>query len=138
MMPRQAGFSYVELLIATLLLVSALVPMMEALGPGLQGARVHADRAEAHFFLAGKLEATLAESFDDLDAAAIAAGSATTPTGYSDLAADVPHEVFIWRWDADNADADDDPLTGGEDDLLWLRVAATDGTLDLQTLVSRY
>ncbi len=59
-------------------------------------------------------------------------------TTYSDLAASVPHEVFVWRWDVDNADADDDPFTGGEDDILWVRVATVDGLTELQTLISRY
>ncbi len=134
----QRGFSYVEVLVATVLIAVALVPMVEALGPGLQGSRVHQDRAEVNFALQGKLEGVLAEAFADLDAAATAAGDFKVATSYSDLAAGVPHEVFIWRWDADNADADDDPFTGGEDDILWVRVATADGLTELQTLVSRY
>ncbi len=135
---REAGLSYIEVLVATLLIAVALVPMMEALGPGLQGSQIHRNRAEVNFALSGKLETVLAESFDDLDAAATAAGSYKIATGYSDLAAAVPHEVFIWRYDVDNADGDGDVFTGGEDDILWLRVATADGLTDLQTLVSRY
>ena len=138
MSAHQAGFSYLEVMVATLLITIALVPMMESLQPGLQGAQIHQDKTEVNFVLGGKLEQVLAESFDDLDAAAAAAGSPTTPTGYSDAGASVPHEVFIWRWDVDNADADDDEFTGGEDDILWLRVATADGLIDLQTLISRY
>lgn len=135
---RQVGLSYVEVLVATLLIAVALVPMMEALGPGLQGAQVHRDRAEVHFVLAGKLEAVLAEPFGDLDAAATAAGDYKLPTSYSDAAAAVPHEVFIWRYDVDDADGDNNEFTGGEDDILWIRVATTDSAIDLQTLLSRY
>ena len=135
---REAGLGYIEVLVATLLIAVALVPMMEALGPGLQGAQIHRDRAEINFVLTGKLEQVLAESFADLDAAASKAGDFKIPTVYSDTGASVPHEVFIWRWDADNADADDDGLTGGEDDLLWVRVATTDGLTEMQTLISRY
>ena len=65
-------------------------------------------------------------------------GDFNVATSYSDLAATVPHEVFIWRYDVDNADNDDDVFTGGEDDILWLRVATVDGLTDLQTLISRY
>lgn len=135
---RQTGLSYIEVMVATLLIAVALVPMMEALGPGLQGAQIHRDRAETNFVLQGKLEQVLAEAFDDLDAAASKAGDYKIPTVYSDTGASVPHEVFIWRWDVDNADADDDGLTGGEDDILWVRVATTDGLTELQTLISRY
>ena len=138
MIGRQSGLSYIEVLIATLLIVIALVPMMNALQPGLQGAQIHSDLAETNFVLSGKLEQVLAEPFVDLDAAATTAGAHTAPTSYSDAGANVPHEVFIWRYDVDNADADNDEFTGGEDDILWIRVATTDGLVDLQTLISRY
>ncbi len=138
MSARQSGLSYIEVLVATVLVALALVPMIEALGPGLRGSDIHRDRAEVNFVLQGKLEQVLAESFDDLDAAASKAGDFKVATTYSDLAADVPHEVFIWRWDVDNADADDDPFTDGEDDILWIRVATVDELTELQTLISRY
>ncbi|MDJ0776559.1 MAG: hypothetical protein QNJ85_01770 [Gammaproteobacteria bacterium] len=138
MKSHESGLSYIEVLVATLLIAVALVPMMEALGPGLQGSRIHSDRAEVNFMLQGKLEQVLAESFDDLDDAAMAAGDFTVATTYSDMAASVPHAVFIWRWDVDNADADDDSFTGGEDDILWVRVATVNGLAELQTLISRY
>jgi hypothetical protein len=133
---REAGFSYMEVLIAAALIAMALVPMLDALQPGLQGAQIHADRAAIHFTVRGKLEEVIAQGFADLDAEALAAGSPTTPTAYSDTAADVPHEVFIARWDADNADADDDGLTGGDEGLLWVRVATSDGAVALHTLVT--
>ncbi len=134
----ESGFSYIEVIVATLLITVALVPMMEALGPGLQGSQIHRDRAEINFVLGGKLEQVLTEAFDDLDAAATAAGDYKIATAYSDLGAAVPHEVFIWRYDVDDADGDGDVFTGGEDDILWLRVATADGSRDLQTLLSRY
>jgi len=135
---RAAGLSYIEVIVATLLLAVALVPMMEALAPGVQGSQIHRDRAEINFALAGKLETVLTQPFDDLDAEATAAGDYKTATSYSDVAATVPHQVFIWRYDVDDADGDGDVFTGGEDDILWLRVATTDGLIDLQTLISRY
>jgi hypothetical protein len=132
------GLSYIEVMVATVLLAVALVPMLDALQPGLQGSQVHRDQAAVHFTLRGKLEEVLAEPFGSLDAEAAVAGDATTPTSYSDAGAEVPHNVFLARWDADNLDGDDDGLTGGEDDLLWVRVATPDGLTELQTLVSRY
>ena len=137
-MRRMAGLSYVEVLVATVLVAVALVPMLDALQPGIQGAGIHRNQAEVQFALRGAMEAVLAERFDDLDAEATAAGAPTTATVYSDVAAVVPHEVFIWRWDVDNADADDDGFTGVEDDILWIRVATQDGLTELTTLLSRY
>lgn len=135
---RQRGISYIEVLVATLLIAVALVPMMEALGPGLQGAQIHRDQAAVHYALSGKLEEVLAQSFDDLDAAAAAAGDYKIPTAYSDTGAAVPHEVFIWRYDVDDSDGDGNVFTGGEDDILWVRVATVGSPTDLQTLISRY
>ncbi len=135
---RQAGLSYVEVLVATLLIAIALVPMLESLQPGLQGSEIQQQQSRVHFALRGKLETVLAEPFASLDAAATAAGSHSAASSYSDLAAAVPHEVFIWRYDVDNADNDDDPYTGGEADLLWLSIASEDGTFRIQTLLSPY
>ena len=125
MSARNSGFSYLEVLIATLLIAVALVPMMDALRPGIHGSMLHKQRAEMHYALAGKMESLLAEPFADLDAAATAAGSENSPTSYSDPGAEIPYQVFIWRYDADNADADDDPFTGVETDLLWIKVAVS-------------
>ena len=50
----------------------------------------------------------------------------------------MPYEVFIWRYDLDNADADGDPFTGGEPDMLWLQIASADGSFTIETLRSFY
>ncbi len=135
---RMAGLSYVEVLVATLLIAVALVPMLDALQPGIQGSVIHRNQAEVQFVLRGAMERVLAEPFDVLDEEATNAGSPVAATVYSDLGAPVPHEVFIWRWDVDNADGDDVGLTGGEDDILWISVATQDGRTGLTTLLSRY
>ena len=134
----QSGLSYIEVMVATLLIAVALVPMMEALGPGIQAAALHRQQAEVHYVLAGKLETVLAEPFADLDAAATAAGAYTAATTYSDLVAVVPHQVFIWRYDADDADADSNVFTGGEEDLLWVQVQTQAGNHRFETLLSQY
>ena len=133
-----AGLSYVEVLVAVLLMSVALVPMMNAFTPSIQGVDLHSEKLESHYALAGVLETVLAESFFDLDEAADEAGAYTTATRYSDSSASIPYEVFIWRYDADNLDRDDNPFTGGEDDLLWIKVSSADGQYSLQTLRSRY
>ncbi len=135
---QNTGLSYIEVLVATLLITITLVPALDALRPGIQGSDLHQSLTEIHYSLSGKMEQLLAEPFDNLDAAATAAGAHTNDTSYSDIGADVPHRVFIWHYDVDDADADSDPFSGGEDDLLWVRVAEANGSQSLQTLVSRY
>ena len=138
-----AGFAYIEVLIATLLIVVTLLPAIQALYPAVAGAGIHGSRVEDHYLLSGRLEELLAESFTDLDDAATAAGSETTPTSYSDVVTarggrQVALNVFLSRYDSDNADSDNDPFTGTEDDLLWLRVEIANTTDGLESLLSVY
>ena len=46
MMNRQSGFSYMELLVATLLIVIMLVPALEAMQSGIQGSGIHTQLAQ--------------------------------------------------------------------------------------------
>ena len=135
---RQRGISYLEVLIATVIIAISLVPALDALKPGIDGAVLHQDRAQITFVLQGKLEQVLAEPFTQLRDAAQIAGSETNKTSYSDTASVVPHAVFIWPYDVDNADGDKNVFTGGEDDLLWIRVAVANGSQSLETLITPY
>ena len=134
------GFSYVEVLIAVVLIVVALVPAMEALQPGIAGSGIHEIIAEDHYQLAGKLEQVLVEPFGQLNSAAKAAGSRTTPTSYQDVftyadGRQITRNVFLARYDGDNADTDNDPFTGTDDGLLWVRVAIAGTGIALESLV---
>ena len=135
---RSAGFSYVEVLIATTLVALALAPAIDALISGIQGAGIHASMTEEHYHLVGRLEEVLAEPFDDLDAEALAVGNPAVATTYSD-AGGTPRRrlVFLARYDGDDADADGDPFTGGDDGLLWVRVDLENTGRTLETLASR-
>ena len=134
----QNGVSYVELLVATILIAIALVPMMNSLQAGLQGTSLFQKKSQAHHVLIGNLEQVLAEPFNDLDSAATAAGTYTSPTTYSDLAASIPFNVFIWRYDVNNADSDNNEFTGGEEDLLWVKVSLVDSGQSIETLISKF
>lgn len=138
-----AGFAYIEVLIATLLIVVTLLPALQALYPAVAGAGIHGSRVEDHYQLVGRLEELLAEPFADLDAAATAAGNETTPTTYSDTIThpdgrQITRNVFLSRYDGDNADSDNNPFTGTEDDLLWIRVEIADTADGLESLLSVY
>ena len=140
---HMAGFSYVEVLIAVVLIVVTLVPAMDALLPGVAGSGIHESLAEDHYQLTGRLEQVLVEPYGQLNSAAVAAGSPTTPTTYSDLftypnGRQISRNVFIARYDADNADADDDPFTGTDDGLLWVRIAIAGTGSSIESLVSEY
>jgi len=140
---KMTGFSYVEVLIAVVLIALTLVPAMEALQPGIAGAGIHEMLAEDHYRLAGRLEQVLVEPFDELEAAATAAGNRTTPTSYSDVftypdGRQITRNVFLARYDGDNADTDDDPFTDTDDGLLWVQVTIAGSGASIESLVSEY
>ena len=138
MSARQDGLTLVEVLITMVLLTVLLVPAMQALQTSVTGSSVHAELADNHFRLTSRMEELLAESWSDLEAAAIAAGGPTTASSYSE-AAGPPARLIVYlsRYDGDNADADDDPFTGTDDGLLWIRVEAEGTIHDLHTLRAR-
>ena len=135
---RQSGLTLVEVLVAMALLAVLLVPAMHALQTGIIGADVHSDIAASHFRLTSRLEELLAEPFVDLSDAAIAAGAPTTATSFSD-AAGPPGRLLVYLslYDGDNADADSDPFTGTDADLLWIRVDIEDTVHTLETIRAR-
>ena len=139
-MPAMAGIAYIEILLAILLITVTLVPALEALQPGVNGSGIHEDRLADHYQLTGRLEELLIQSYSALDDAATAAGDRFTPTTYSDVVTQpdgrqLTRNVFLSRYDIDNADADNDPFTGIDHGLLWVRVEFA-GTADgMETLV---
>ena len=138
-----AGLSYVEVLVAVSLIVIALVPALDALIPGVAGSGIHENIAEDQYQLTGRLEQLLTEPFGQLNSAANAAGGPTTATSYSDVhtyasGRQITRNVFIARYDGDNADGDDDPFTGTDDGLLWVQVAIAGTGLSIESLVSEY
>lgn len=117
------------------LLTVLLVPAIRALQTSVTGAEVHAELADNHFRLTSRMEELLAEPFGDLEAAALAAGSPTVATVYSDGAGPPGRlVVYLSAYDGDNADADNDPFTGTDSGLLWIRVEAENTVHDLQTV----
>lgn len=135
---RQRGASYVELLIAATLLATMLMPLLNSMFSAGQAATAQQELAQQHFSMHGLLEELLAQPFGTLDAAAAAAGGPTVASSYSDSAG-TPHRrlVYLSRYDGDNADADNDPFTGVDDDLLWLSVTIENTALSVQSLSTR-
>ena len=135
---RESGFSYIEVLVATVILAIALVPAMAALQTGLAGAAVHESHVVQHYRMLGKLEEVLAEPFGTLDTEALAVGSPSVATSYSDiLGSENRRVVFLARYDGDDADSDGDPFTGGDEGLLWVKVEIEGTAHVTETLVSQ-
>jgi len=138
MTQRQAGFSYLELLIATLLITIMLVPALDAMHSGIQGSGMHAQLARNQYRMIAKMEQTLALSFGELlqQADGVAGPTVLIPPPFSDPAGTESRRlVFLARYDGDDADADNDPFTGSDAGLLWLRVTIEDSPRALETVI---
>ncbi len=133
---RQSGFSYIEVLIAALLILISLGPMMDALRNATRGAQEDASSQNLH--LTAMLEDLLNEPFSSLEAAAIAAGNETVASSYSDLGGATNRRlVYLSLYDGDNADTDNDPFTGVDPDLMWVRTEIEGTLTSIETLVYR-
>ncbi len=120
-----AGLSYIEVLIATALIAITLVPAIEALTPALQGAAIH-ESCYRPAVPPGRPSgnACWPNRSAALDAEAVAINDPNVAsTVYSDAAGATNRRlVYLSRYDADNADADNDFFTGMDAGLVWIRV----------------
>jgi type II secretory pathway pseudopilin PulG len=80
----ECGFSYVEVLVAMVLIAIALVPATDALQVAMLGSGQHETTAVQHYRAYGRLEELMTEGFATLYDEAIALGSPTAPSSYSD------------------------------------------------------
>ena len=132
---RQAGISYVEVLVATAVVALSLVPALEGLEVAIRGAGVHESRLTLHHHLVAKLEDVLARPFAELETEAVGSGGA--PTVYSDVGGDPDRRlVYLLPYDGDDADGDGDPFSGGDPGLVWVRVEVEATPYALETLTS--
>ena len=135
---RQTGVTYVEVLIASVLIVISLVPMTNAVRSAIDGSAAHEDAAVQQLHLTAILEDVMAEPFSSLEAAAAVAGSTTVPSRYSDSAGSGNRRlIYLSLYDGDNADGDDDPFTGADAGLIWIRAEVEGTLLSIESLVSK-
>ena len=138
MKQRQAGFSYMELLIATLLIVIMLVPALDAMQSGIQGSGIHTELAQNQYRMISKMEETLALPFAQLleQADLVADPTVLIPPPYSDPAGTESRRlVYLARYDGDNADGNDNPFNGTDEGLLWVRVTIEDSQRSLEIVI---
>ena len=136
-----AGFSYVEILTATVLIAVVLVPAMDALTPAINGSGIQQNRLVDYYKLSGKMEDILGRPLSELETAATAAGSQTVASSYSDTVTysdgrQIFRNVYLSWYDSDNADADNNPFTGTDAGLMWVRVEIAGSGDALETLTS--
>ena len=122
---RQGGLSLAEVLAATVLLAMTVIPASEALRTALRAAESSEEQTVHEYRMRGKLEEVLAAN---------AAGPATASVYSDPPGSSVRRLVFIAPYDADNADSDGDPFTGGEPGLLWIEVRLEGRAAAVQTL----
>jgi hypothetical protein len=127
--------------LATLLIMLALAPALDALQPATTAAGIVQDRLIDHYYLTGKLEDVLGQPFGVLARAAAAAASRSTPSSLSDTVTRtdgqrLTRNVYLAQYDADNADKDNDPFSGADAGLLWIRVEIPESGQALESLRS--
>ena len=138
MKQRQSGFSYMELLIAPLLIVIMLVPALDAMQSGVQGSGIHTGLAQNQYRMISKMEQTLALPFAELltQADLVADPTVLIPAPFSDPAGTESRRlVFMARYDGDNADGNGNPFDGTDEGLLWLRVTIENSPRALETVI---
>ena len=136
---REQGFTYVEVIVAVIILLLALIPAINAITESLAVSRGQRSLVANTYAVFSKMEYVLAQPFPSLSQAAAAAGGSTTPTSYSDpVAAPDRRLVFLAPYDGDNGDSDNDPFTGGDPGLLWVKVEIEGESLAMESLTSQY
>lgn len=135
---RQSGLSYVEVLVAGVIIAVMLIPAMEAITPALLQSDSQIKRVQRKHALVGIMEEVMSESYSTLEAEAQAVGDPNTASDiYSDAAgASDRRLVYLSGFDGDDADGDGDVFTGTDQGLLWIRVTMQDTDLQLQALLS--
>lgn len=129
-----AGVAYVEALVALVLVVTALVPALDALQSSVRGNPMLAAIASRDASLRAKMEEVLAKPFDALNAETYLSGGNTTAsvsTALSDAAGAERRIVILYRTDGSAVSSAD---TG----LLRVRVAYEAGGTALETLKAKW
>lgn len=128
------GLSYVEVMIAVVIVAVCLAPATDALRDGLRASATQRSHTVNAQRLKTRIEEVLANRYDTLDAAAMAAGNSPNATvaAYTDAAGSADRLlVTLYRYNGSAATATDTAL-------LWIKVAIEGSNLSLDTLKSRW
>lgn len=135
------GFSYTEVLVATTLIAITLVSAIETITPAVEGSSYSQSLIEDRYQLSAKLEDVMAASFNEIDSEALSLASPTVASSYSDVVTysdgrQITRNVFLSRYDGDNADANNNPFDGVDAGLIWVRVEIAGTNLSVESLRS--
>lgn len=153
-MNQQQGFSYVEMLVATVIVLASLGPAIDSLQSSQLAAELHGTESALQYQVMGRMEDVLAESFDSLTSAASIAGNPANPSTYSDLVGTQDRIIVsLSLYDVANQDSDNDfytlfdsntdgdfnPYTGSgaKIEMVWVRVAIPGTTHVVESLSRR-
>ena len=128
------GLAYIEVIVALVIVVVALVPALNAMQSGLRGSQLLGAIAARDTSLRGKMEEVMAKPFDTLNAETFLSGGNTTAsvsTALSDAAGAERRIVILYRTDGSAVSASD---TG----LVRVRVAYEAGGTALESMRSKW
>jgi hypothetical protein len=151
LLAKHIGLSYMEVMVAVFLLMLIIIPLMRSLEWGINTQKVVHKQQDLVWHAQTKLSDVMAEKMTSLIDAASAAGAYTAASSYSDaVATENRRLVYVWYYDINNADADNNPFTifdantdsdsnpfTGSDvvmDLVWIKVAVENTSFELVTL----
>lgn len=130
----EGGLAYIEVMVALVLVVMALVPALNALQTDTRGAPALVAIAARDALLRAKMEEVLAKPFDTVNAETFLAGGNTTTsvsTALSDPAGPDRRIVILYRTDGT-------ALSSSDTGLVRVRVAFEAGGIALETLKSKW
>lgn len=128
------GLAYIEVMVALVLVVMALVPALSALQGSVRGSQVLGAIAARDTSLRGKMEEVMSLPFDTLNAETFLTGGNTTSSvsaALSDAAGAERRIVILYRTDGS-------VLSSADTGLVRVRVAYEAGGTALETLKAKW
>lgn len=133
-----SGFAFLEVLVAAVILSIALVPASSALRAASEHGRLSRDRLAVEYLALTKLETALAASWETLNNEAVSTGGVTESLLWSDAVGLTNRRLmYVSPHDINNADGDNNLLTGVEAGILRVRVEVNGTNILYQTLVAK-
>ncbi|MBF0187401.1 MAG: hypothetical protein HQL50_05705 [Magnetococcales bacterium] len=123
------------MMISVVIFSLGLVPSLQALNSAMQSLEVLEESISNQRRARSRMEEILIQPYSALLSAATVAGDESTATSYSDAAGTENRRiVYLSLYDGDNADGDNDPFTGKDTGLLWVKVEIEGTAFMLETL----
>jgi len=138
---HRRGFSYVEILVATVVLALCAVPLADAVKNGIDASRIGSAKAQELRCLKNRMETVLAEPYQDLWNAARGRDVASSYSQPADAGCSIAREVYIARYEHEYGKAPrflDDSAAPDRLELALLHITvSTPGGYAFTTLVAR-